>query len=47
MTMNKMTYLDTGQGFPVLLVHSYLFDKSMWAPQSSPPWHRIAFGRSF
>lgn len=29
-----MTYLDTGQGFPVLLGHSYLFDKSMWAPQT-------------
>ncbi|SFT61190.1 Pimeloyl-ACP methyl ester carboxylesterase [Kosakonia arachidis] len=28
-----MSYLDTGSGFPVLLGHSYLFDKSMWAPQ--------------
>lgn len=34
MTTNMMTYLDTGQGFPVLLGHSYLFDKSMWAPQT-------------
>ncbi|EML5381248.1 alpha/beta fold hydrolase (plasmid) [Enterobacter pasteurii] len=33
MTKNMMTYLDTGQGFPILLGHSYLFDKSMWAPQ--------------
>lgn len=33
MTNNMMTYLDTGKGFPVLLGHSYLFDKSMWDPQ--------------
>lgn len=28
-----MSYVDTGSGFPVLLGHSYLFDKSMWSPQ--------------
>ncbi|MGG7447230.1 alpha/beta fold hydrolase [Kosakonia oryzendophytica] len=28
-----MSYSDTGTGFPVLLGHSYLFDKSMWSPQ--------------
>lgn len=28
-----MSYSDTGSGFPVLLGHSYLFDKSMWSPQ--------------
>lgn len=28
-----MSFLDTGSGFPVLLGHSYLFDKSMWSPQ--------------
>ncbi|WP_039058231.1 alpha/beta fold hydrolase [Enterobacter sp. Bisph1] len=28
-----MSFLDSGTGFPVLLGHSYLFDKSMWSPQ--------------
>ncbi len=28
-----MTYYDKGQGFPIILGHSYLFSKSMWAPQ--------------
>ncbi|MGY5957321.1 alpha/beta fold hydrolase [Kosakonia sp. BK9b] len=32
-TQLKMSYSDTGAGFPVLLGHSYLFDKSMWSPQ--------------
>ena len=35
MTTNMMTYLDTEKGYPVLLGHSYLFDKSMWAPQTA------------
>ena len=35
MTTNMMTYLDTGQGYPVLLGHSYLFDKTMWSPQTA------------
>jgi pimeloyl-ACP methyl ester carboxylesterase len=34
MTTKMMTYLDTGEGFPVLLGHSYLFDKNMWTPQT-------------
>ncbi|XTZ36708.1 alpha/beta fold hydrolase [Salmonella enterica] len=29
----SMSFLDVGSGFPVLLGHSYLFDKTMWAPQ--------------
>jgi len=33
MTKTTMSLLDVGSGFPVLLGHSYLFDKSMWAPQ--------------
>ncbi len=33
MTQSMMSYSDTGTGFPVLLGHSYLFDKSMWSPQ--------------
>lgn len=28
-----MSFLDSGTGFPVLLGHSYLFDKAMWSPQ--------------
>ena len=28
-----MSYLESGNGFPVLLGHSYLFDKQMWSPQ--------------
>lgn len=30
---NKLFYLDKGQGFPLLLGHSYLFDHTMWQPQ--------------
>ncbi len=26
-------YLDQGEGFPILLGHSYLWDHQMWAPQ--------------
>ncbi|MGP3594147.1 alpha/beta fold hydrolase [Vagococcus sp. WN89Y] len=33
MTKSTMSYLDVGSGFPVLLGHSFLFDKSMWSPQ--------------
>lgn len=33
MTKTTMSFLDVGSGFPVLLGHSYLFDKSMWSPQ--------------
>lgn len=33
MTKSTMSFLDVGSGFPVLLGHSYLFDKSMWSPQ--------------
>lgn len=29
-----MSFADAGKGFPVLLGHSYLFDNTMWAPQS-------------
>ena len=29
----KMSYVDEGQGFPVLLGHSYLWDAAMWQPQ--------------
>ncbi|CAI1838496.1 3-oxoadipate enol-lactonase 2 [Serratia entomophila] len=33
-TMDKhLTYLDVGSGFPLLLGHSYLFDRHMWTPQ--------------
>lgn len=32
-TNELMSYIDTGEGFPVLLGHSYLFDKHMWADQ--------------
>ncbi|MFD0709555.1 alpha/beta fold hydrolase [Photorhabdus akhurstii] len=28
-----MVYRDEGEGFPLLLGHSYLFDSTMWAPQ--------------
>ncbi len=33
MNAKMMSFLDSGTGFPVLLGHSYLFDKSMWSPQ--------------
>lgn len=33
MTINTMAYIDTGSGYPVLMGHSYLFDKNMWASQ--------------
>lgn len=33
MHVTNMAYTETGEGFPVLLGHSYLFDKTMWAPQ--------------
>ena len=29
----RMSYIDQGQGFPVLLGHSYLWDAEMWQPQ--------------
>ncbi|MDF0729405.1 alpha/beta fold hydrolase [Pseudomonas entomophila] len=29
----RMSYVDQGQGFPVLLGHSYLWDAAMWQPQ--------------
>lgn len=29
----SLSYTDVGSGFPILLGHSYLFDKSMWFPQ--------------
>lgn len=29
----SMSYSDIGSGFPILLGHSYLFDKNMWSPQ--------------
>ena len=29
----QLAYIDQGQGFPVLLGHSYLWDASMWQPQ--------------
>jgi pimeloyl-ACP methyl ester carboxylesterase len=29
----KLAYIDQGQGFPVLLGHSYLWDAAMWQPQ--------------
>ena len=34
MNTNMMAYMETGKGYPVLLGHSYLFDKNMWAPQT-------------
>jgi len=33
MHSNKLSYSVTGAGFPVLLGHSYFFDRTMWAPQ--------------
>lgn len=30
---NGMPFLEKGEGFPVLLGHSYLFDRDMWSPQ--------------
>lgn len=30
---SKMSYLDEGQGFPLLLGHSYLWSAEMWRPQ--------------
>lgn len=32
---NLMSFSDTGSGFPVLMGHSYLFDRTMWTPQSA------------
>lgn len=29
----KMSYVDVGQGFPVVLGHSYLWSADMWQPQ--------------
>ncbi|MEB6588947.1 MULTISPECIES: alpha/beta hydrolase [Pseudomonas] len=29
----RMSYIDQGQGFPVLLGHSYLWSADMWQPQ--------------
>lgn len=29
----EMHYLDQGEGFPLLMGHSYLWDSRMWAPQ--------------
>ncbi|WDY58262.1 alpha/beta fold hydrolase [Pseudomonas sp. PSKL.D1] len=29
----RMSYVDQGEGFPVLLGHSYLWDAEMWQPQ--------------
>ncbi|MHA6163034.1 alpha/beta fold hydrolase [Pseudomonas sichuanensis] len=29
----RMSYVDQGQGFPVLLGHSYLWSAAMWQPQ--------------
>ncbi|MCO7513140.1 alpha/beta fold hydrolase [Pseudomonas guariconensis] len=29
----RMSYVDQGQGFPVVLGHSYLWSAAMWAPQ--------------
>ncbi|MEQ5091673.1 alpha/beta hydrolase [Providencia rettgeri] len=33
MINSKMNYIDIGKGFPLLLGHSYLFDKHMWSEQ--------------
>lgn len=30
---NVMPFIEKGEGFPVLLGHSYLFDRDMWSPQ--------------
>ena len=30
---SKLTYVDIGEGKPVVLGHSYLWDADMWAPQ--------------
>ena len=30
---NMMPFIEKGEGFPVLLGHSYLFDREMWSPQ--------------
>lgn len=30
---NVMPFIEKGEGFPVLLGHSYLFDREMWSPQ--------------
>lgn len=30
---NGMPFIEKGEGFPVLLGHSYLFDRTMWSPQ--------------
>jgi len=30
---NAMPFIEKGKGFPVLLGHSYLFDRDMWSPQ--------------
>lgn len=32
-TPPTLSYIDSGSGLPVLLGHSYLFDKTMWSPQ--------------
>jgi len=29
----KMSYVDVGQGFPVVLGHSFLWSADMWQPQ--------------
>ena len=29
----QMHYIDRGEGFALLLGHSYMFDSNMWAPQ--------------
>lgn len=31
---NLMSFTDIGTGFPILMGHSYLFDRTMWAPQT-------------
>lgn len=31
---NMMSFTDVGSGFPLLMGHSYLFDRSMWTPQT-------------
>lgn len=30
---NSLNFLDVGSGFPLLLGHSFLFDRHMWTPQ--------------
>lgn len=32
-TPSTLSYIDSGSGLPLLLGHSYLFDKTMWSPQ--------------